>query len=188
MARRLSHVIGFDDAPFARTHRGDVLIVGALYSGLRLEGVLSAKVRRDGANSTSTLVRLLSQSRFKGHIQVIMLQGIAFAGFNVIDLHRLHESLRIPAVVVARKHPDLNAIKRALLHRVPGGERKWVLIERAGPMERVGGIYVQRAGLTLTQVDTLLGRFAIHSTIPEPLRVAHLIAGGIEAGESRHRP
>ncbi|MFQ5757204.1 MAG: DUF99 family protein [Acidiferrobacterales bacterium] len=188
MTRRLSHVIGFDDAPFARTHRGDVLIVGALYSGLRLEGVLSAKVRRDGANSTSTLVRLLLQSRFKGHIQIIMLQGIAFAGFNVIDLHRLHESLRIPAVVIARKPPDLNAIKRALLHRVPGGKRKWALIERAGPMERVGGVYVQRTGLSLKQVDKLLGRFAIHSAIPEPLRVAHLIAGGIETGESRHRP
>ncbi len=188
MARRLSHVIGFDDAPFSRAHRGDVLIVGALYSGLRLEGVLSGKVRRDGANSTSTLIQLLSGSRFKAHIQVIMLQGIAFAGFNVIDLHRLHESLGIPAVVVARKRPHMDAIKRALLYRVPGGKRKWALIEQAGPMERVRGVYVQRAGLTLRQVDRLLERFSIHSAIPEPLRAAHLIAGGVAVGESRHRP
>lgn len=188
MVRRLSHVIGFDDAPFTPGHRGDVLVVGAVYSGLRLEGVLSGKVRRDGANSTSTLVQLVSQSRFKAHIQALLLQGIAFAGFNVVDLRSLHESLQIPVVVVARKRPDMNAIRRALLHNVSGGKRKWALIEQSGPMERVTGLYVQRTGLSLSDVADLLKRYAINSAIPEPLRTAHLIAGGIVTGESRHRP
>lgn len=187
MPRRLSHIIGFDDAPFEPGHRGDVLIVGAVYSGLHLEGVLSGKVRRDGANSTATLVRLIAQSRYKTHIQVIMLQGIAFAGFNVIDLHGLHESLQIPVLVVARKRPDMNAIRQALLRNVRGGRRKWALIEQVGPMERVARIYVQRVGLSRKEVDDLLRRYAVNSAIPEPLRTAHLIAGGIVTGESRHR-
>ena len=29
----ISHVVGSDDAPFARSHRGDVLVVGAVHSG-----------------------------------------------------------------------------------------------------------------------------------------------------------
>ena len=188
MARRLSHVIGFDDAPFAPNHRGDVLIVGAVYSGLRLEGVLSGKVRRDGVNSTSTILRLVSASRFKAHIQVIMLQGIAFAGFNVIDVARLHETLKLPVIVVARQKPNLKAIKRALLRNVQGGARKWKLIEQAGPMRRVAKVYIQHFGLNLRQTEQLVRRCAINSVIPEPLRTAHLIAGGIAAGESRHRP
>jgi len=44
MAKRISRVIGFDDAPVERAHRGDALIVGAVFAGTRLEGVLSGKV------------------------------------------------------------------------------------------------------------------------------------------------
>jgi endonuclease V-like protein UPF0215 family len=187
MHGRISHVIGFDDAPFERTHRGDVLLVGSVYAGARLEGVLSGKVRRDGRNATRTIVSLVSRSRFRRHTQAILLQGIAFGGFNVVDLSALHAALGIPVVVVARKQPDFNSIRRALLYRVPGGRRKWALIEKLGPMEPVAGVYVQRAGLSLEGTGELIRRFAIHGALPEPLRTAHLVAGGIAAGESRHR-
>lgn len=184
---RLSHVAGFDDAPFERSHRGDVLVVGAVYSGARLEGVLSGKVRRDGVNSTATLIDLVAGSRFYPQLQAILLQGIAFAGFNVVDIHRLHEALGRPVLAVCRRHPNLDKIREALLHHVPGGRRKWRLIEKAGPMEFRAGVYVQRAGLSPTAAETLIADFARHGRLPEPLRTAHLIAGGIVHGESRHR-
>ena len=185
--RRFSHAIGFDDAPFDPAHRGNVLVVGAVYAGARLDGVLSGTVRRDGTNATRVLSELVNRSRFHEHLQVVMLQGIALAGFNVVDIHRLHAAIGLPVVVVSRRRPDLDAIRRALLDHVPGGARKWKLIERAGPMEAVGGVYVQRAGLSTAEAQALLKRHAIHSTIPEPLRTAHLIAGGIGLGESRQR-
>lgn len=188
MARRLAHVIGFDDAPFERAHRGDVPIVGTVYSGLRLEGIVIAKVRRDGLNSTDVLVRLITRSRFRGHLQLVMLQGIAFAGFNVIDLPRLHAALGIPVLVVVRKRPNMRAIERALLHKVRGGARKWRLIRRAGPVERLGAVYVQRAGLSAEETQSALARYALAGNLPEPLRTAHLIAGALARGESRHRP
>jgi endonuclease V-like protein UPF0215 family len=187
MPGKLSHVIAFDDAPFAPAHRGDVLIVGTVYSGPRLEGVLSGKVRRDGVNSTDTLVRLVRQSRHYAHLQLVMLQGIAFAGFNVVDLPRLQAALGLPVMTVVRHRPDMSAIKRALLHKVRGGKRKWRLIERAGALERVAGVYAQCVGLSAKQAGEVIERYAINSALPEPLRVAHLIAGGITLGESRHR-
>ncbi|NIR30021.1 MAG: DUF99 family protein [Gammaproteobacteria bacterium] len=187
MGRRLSHVVGFDDAPFLPRHRGDVLVVGAVYTGLRLEGVLSGKVRRDGANATRVLSHLIEGSRFGPHIQVVLLQGIAFGGFNVIDLHRLHATLGRPVIAVARKPPDMDAIRRALLEHVPGGARKWALLEGLGPMEPVANVFVQRAGISLEAAGSLIARLAVSSVLPEPLRTAHLIAGGIALGESRHR-
>lgn len=60
----ISHVIGFDDAPFPRNHRGNVRVLGAVFAGLRLEGVVSGVVRRDGLNSTRTLARLVADSKF----------------------------------------------------------------------------------------------------------------------------
>ena len=183
----LSHVVGFDDAPFERSWRGNVLVVGAVFAGSRLEGVLSCQVRRDGANATTELVRTLSESRFAAHLQCILLQGIAFAGFNVVDIHALHHELTIPVVVVARKAPDLQRIQDALLTSVRGGKRKWALIEKAGPMEAIENVYVQRAGIDLETTSELIRRFSFNGQLPEPLRTAHLIAGGVTRGESRHR-
>lgn len=163
------------------------MVVGAVFTGLRLEGVLSAKVRRDGANATSTLLQLVTGSRFSSHIQVVLLQGIAFAGFNVIDLPKLHAELGVPVIAVTRKHPNLEAVRQALIGHVPAGKRKWSLIEKLGPMEPVGDVFVQRVGISLDTVSALVQRLAVNSVLPEPLRTAHIIAGGITLGESRHR-
>ena len=184
---RISNVVGFDDAPFPRAHRGDVLVVGAVFAGKRLDGVLSGKVRRDGRNATDALTGVISGSRFMAQLQAVLIQGVAFAGFNVVDLQALNRRLGLPVVAVARKAPDLEAIRRALLTRVPGGRRKWAIIERLGPMEPAAGLYVQRAGIDLAATGGLLERFALNGRLPEPLRCAHLIAGGVTVGESRHR-
>ena len=182
-----SHVVGFDDSPFAQGRRGNVPVVGAVYAGLRLEGVVSGSVRQDGANAARNLARLVEGSKFARRIQLVMLQGIALGGFNVVDVHGLHRHLGIPILVVARRAPDLASVREALLTRVSGGARKWALIQRAGAMEPAGGVWVQRAGLTLEEAGLVVQRFAVHGRIPEPLRAAHLIAGGMATGQSRGR-
>ena len=103
------------------------------------------------------------------------------------DLKGLYTALGIPVLVASRRRPRVNAIRRALLGHVPAGVRKWRLIEQAGPMEPVQGLFVQRTGLSLSDAEALLRRFAITSKIPEPLRTAHLIAGAIVLGKSTHR-
>jgi hypothetical protein len=184
---RLNHVIGFDDGPFERTHRGDVLVVGAVFAGARLDGVLSGKLRRDGVNATRVIGAMVRGCRFFPQLHAVLLQGITFAGFNVVDLPRLHAELGLPVLVVSRRRPDLAAMRRALLDHVPGGARKWRLIEAAGPMEPIGRLHVQRAGLSPGEAAALVDGLCVTSLVPEPLRVAHLIAGGVTSGESSGR-
>ena len=187
MPRRVSHVVAFDDAPFDRTHRGDVLVVGAVFAGDRLDGVLSGRLRRDGANATRVLAELVQNSRYGPQLHAVLLQGITFAGFNVVDLPGLHALLGVPVLVVLRHRPDFDAVRCALLDHVPGGARKWRLIERAGPVEPLGRLFVQRAGIDLADATSLLDGLCLHSLVPEPLRVAHLIAGGVTRGQSSGR-
>lgn len=187
MSGRISNVIGFDDAPFDHHHRGDVALVGAVCSGTRLDGVLTGRVRRDGANSTARMLEMIQRSKFAEHVRAVLLQGIAVAGFNVVDIHRLHRGLDLPVMVVARRAPNLPAIRRALQRTGRGAERKWRLIERAGAMEPLRGVQVQRCGLSVGEAHQLLAATTLHGKLPEPLRVAHLIAGGWTTGTSRGR-
>ena len=187
MTRRLSNTIGFDDAPFPPHHRGDVPVVGAVCTGVRLDGVLKGRVRRDGANATRQLAQLISASRFVEHVQLVLLQGLTLAGFNVVDLRDLHRRLGLPVLAVVRKNPDLAAIRQALLQHVPGGARKWRLIESLPPVGRVGPVFVQMAGLGLEEAATVVQRLTLHGHIPEPLRLAHVIAGALTRGHSSGR-
>jgi hypothetical protein len=186
--RRLSNTVGFDDAPFARSHRGAVPVVGAVFADRHFDGVLVAAVEKDGADATAVLAATIAGSRFHEHIHLVLLQGVTLAGFNVVDARALSEQVARPVLVVARRGPDLDAVRRALEARLPGGAAKWRMIERLGPMEPCAGVYVQRVGLTAAQAAAVVERLAIHGRIPEPLRVAHLIAGALARGASRGRP
>jgi uncharacterized protein len=183
----ISHIIGFDDFPFSRAHRGNINIVGTVFCGTRLEGVLRGKIRRDGANSALEIARMVSSSKYAPQVQLVMLQGIAMAGFNVVDAHWLYKTLSIPILIVARRFPVMDGIRDALLTKVRGGKRKWALIEKLGEMEACQSVYVQRVGLTLPEANDVLRRTTVYGHIPEPLRHAHLIAGGIATGQSRGR-
>ncbi|MBX3025796.1 DUF99 family protein [bacterium] len=186
--RRLSNTVGFDDAPFARTHRGPVPVVGAVFADRRLDGVLLAAVEKDGTDATAVLAAMLTGSRFEEHVHLVLLQGVTLAGFNVVDAVALREQVGRPVLVVARRRPDLAAVRRALENRLPGGHARWRAIERLGAMEPCGGVCVQRVGLSAEEARVVVERLALHSRIPEPLRVAHLIAGAVGRGASRGRP
>jgi endonuclease V-like protein UPF0215 family len=207
------NVIGFDDGPFARDHRGDVFLAGVVCSDTRVDGVVSGRVRRDGTNSTRAMIEVVRRSQFGPGLQAVLLQGIAVAGFNVIDVHALRDALGVPVLVVTRRRPDMAAVRRALLSDAPairppvaGAARKWALIEAAGPMEpltasrramlRAAGsndaphprpLWVQRVGLTMERARALVECTTLHGSLPEPLRIAHLVAGGVVTGSSRGR-
>lgn len=184
------------------------MLVGVVCSGTRVDGIVRGQIRRDGANATRTMIDLVMRSQFGAHIQAVLLQGIAVGGFNVVDVHALSRALAVPVLVVTRKKPDLAAVRRALFSPDPkarpsvrGAARKWKLIEAAGTLEliessrrsrRAGAppsphVFVQRAGLSLAEARRVLLSTTLHGNIPEPLRLAHLIAGGITTGTSRGR-
>src|SRR5439155_72111 len=140
---------------------------------------VAGRVRRDGANSSAVMARLIFESRFVAHLQLIMLQGIAVAGFNVVDVFELHAATDLPILVVAKREPDLAAIRDTLTLRIRGGARKWNIIERLGSMERVRGVWIQRVGLTKEEAGLIVERHAVNGYMPEPLRVVHLIASGV---------
>src|SRR5262249_1430346 len=182
--RTLAHTLAFDDAPFARSHRGPVLVVGTAFAHLRLEGVLALRVLRNGEDATAALAAAIARSKFGPSADASLRPGVTLAGFNVVDIHALAETLDVPVVVVMRRPPRYEKVRRALLEHTPGGARKWELVRRAGPPEPVAGVHVQRAGIDLGLAGQLIAALSVDGRIPQPLRVAHLIAGGVATSVS----
>jgi len=132
-------------------------------------------------------LRLVRESKFYRHCNVLILQGVSFGGFNVVDAFALNRELKRPILLASRKNPDMETIMKVLLEKIPGGRKKWRCISRLGPMEPCHNCFVQRVGLSYEDALYMIKRFTIYGNIPEPLRIAHIIAGAVGTGTSTGR-
>lgn len=174
-----------DDGQFVPHVPGQVLVVGVVFrGGYWLDGVMHTKVEVDGFDATDKIASMITGSPHCKQLRVVMLNGITFAGFNVVDIKALNKATNLPVITVTRDKPDLDEIHEAL-QNLPESERRWKLILDAGePFElytrnEKEKIYVQTAGISLEDVEKIIRLTSTRSSIPEPLRVAHLIASGI---------
>ncbi len=184
--KREIRIVGFDDASFDKFSDKEVLVIGAVFrGGLWLEGVMTDIVAVDGDDATSVLAEMIARSRFKTQLQCIMLDGIAFGGFNVVDTELLHEKTGIPVIAVMRDYPEFEKMHSAL--KKLGHEEKIVLLEKAGEVHEADEIFFQVKGMPIKKAKELLKMTCTRSKIPEPIRVAHLMGAGIGKGESTGR-
>lgn len=180
-------VVGVDDGPVPRRLGAAVFVAAPVVrADGQLDGLLTTQVRRDGWNATERLLRMLSCSRFLPQVHAIMVDGIALGGLNVVDIRRLSDELERPVLTVVRHRPDQERFRK-VVQRLPRPARRWELVERAGPVLEAGPIFFQCAGATPTRARELLHATTLHGNLPEPIRLAHLIAGGVVDGESRGR-
>ncbi len=187
-----ARILGVDDGPFNKLKDKDVLIVATVFrGGLYPDAVLSSKVKIDGDDATIKLVELFNKCRQKRQLHAIMLKGIAFGGFNVIDIKRLATLTKKPVIVIIRDYPDFKKIKNALTKRVKDGDKKLRLLEKAGRPVKIKikgkSLYMQFANVTQKRALELIQLTSTRSFIPEPIRLAHMVAAGIVLGRSRGR-
>lgn len=186
MLKLEARVIGIDDGPFIKRKDKNVLLVGVVYRGGNFpDGVVSTTATVDGTDATEKIAAMINKSKFRSQLQAIMLKGVAVGGFNVIDIEKLHTLTKRPVIVVVRDYPDFDKIYHALAFL--GKKKAMQLIRKLPEPTKVGQLYVQYAGTDLNTVKELLRITCTRAFIPEPLRVAHLIAAGIIKGESRGR-
>ncbi|WP_330220724.1 DUF99 family protein [[Phormidium ambiguum] IAM M-71] len=180
---RTIRVIGFDDAPFVRRRGSRVAISGIVCANTRFEGMVWGYVRQDGWNATDTICKLLIGSKFLPQLHILLLDGIAFGGFNIIDLPLLSQRLGIPCVSVMRRPPNLSSMETAL-RRLPQSEKRWKILQRAGTINAFPPFYFQVCGETPEVTTAVLQRLTDCGNVPEALRLAHLIGAAVIQGES----
>ena len=186
MVKNEIRVIGIDDSPFNKFKDKKVLVVGVVMrGGLYVDGILSTKVSVDGDDATKNIIKMINNCKFKPQLQCIFLDGIAVGGFNVVDIQELNKKTNLPVIVVIRANPNIKKINETLLKI--NQKEKIKLIEKAGKAIQIKNIFVQTAGIKIEKAREILNIVCTRSLIPEPLRLAHIIAAGIISGGSKGR-
>jgi len=186
--KREIRIIGWDDAPFTFRDKKTVIIGTVFRGGSWMDGVVTSEIEIDGLDSTRKLIRAVNGTPHKKQLKVIMLDGITFGGFNIVDLGKLNDETGLPVIAVVREKPDLDSIRSAL-SKFDDSDRRWKLIEKAGELNsldvrnpktgKIKKIWFQNRGIEADAARSVIRISSTRSFIPEPLRVAHLIGHGL---------
>ena len=180
-------VIGVDDGVFTPRSKESVIVVGVVFrGGYWLDGVMHTRVKVDGFDATEKIASMIVDSPHRKQLRVIMLYGITFAGFNVVDIKGLSMKTGLPVIAVTREKPNIKKV-RAALKNLPKSEERWRAIVNAGESFEVATrsedakVFMQVFGVPVEDAVRILRLTSTRSNVPEALRVAHLVASGVSA-------
>ena len=176
-------VLGIDDGKFTPHTKGSVVVVGVVFrGGYSIDGVMHTHIAIDGLDATEKFVSMINCSPHRRQLRLLMLNGITFAGFNVVDLRRLNVETGLPVLALTHEKPDLMAVHEAL-NNLPHSQERWRIVLAAGEIHEITNkdskIYLELSGISLADAQKIIKLTSTRSNLPEPLRVAHLIASGI---------
>ncbi len=176
-------IVGVDDGAIPAIRRANqyALLVAVLFQGSTISEVRLGRIEVDGRDANRVLDSLLKNLRF----DVVMLSGISFGGFNLVDIHQLTRSTRKPVIAISGEKPDNPAVLRALRKHFSDWEERWRIVRNAGrlyafkPLPQEPKLYFEVNGAAPSCARKAIASAAIISRLPEPIRVAGILARGL---------
>jgi len=149
--------------------------------GREIGEVQLAPIEVDGMDATDKLLAMVDGKT----ADAVILGGITFAGFNVIDPHRVLQKTGAPVIVYSGREPNSGAMILALRKHFSDWERRWGIIEGLGriyeavTMPGEPPVHFEVVGCSAGWAEGVLRSSALVCRIPEPVRVAGIIARGV---------
>ncbi|MEM0329546.1 MAG: DUF99 family protein [Nitrososphaerota archaeon] len=159
---------------------GRAVLAGVVMRGdFVIDGVVFGECTVGGMDATDGILEMY-RSLGREDVMLIMLNGCIISWFNVIDLQRLHEETGLPVISVT--YNPSAGIREYFIKYFPEDWGKRVEVyERNGPrveMTNRNGfkIYFRSMGLDPDDAAKIIDRYTVFGRVPEPLRVARLLA------------
>jgi len=115
----------------------------------------------------------------------VMLSGVSFGGFNLVDLRLIVRTVRKPAIAVIGQKPDNRAVREALQKHFGDWRERWRAVRNAGPLyscrplRAEPKLYFEARGCSPAAAERIICSSSLISRLPEPVRVAGLLARGV---------
>lgn len=156
------------------------LLAGVVMRGdFVVDGVAFGRTSVGGDDATSAVAALYRRLR-RNDVNLLMVSGAILSLYNIIDVDALARKTRLPVICLTYK--ETHGIEDSIIRHFP--ERKEKKLEaygRLGKRERLRlssgfTVYARTSGLAEKDALALVNMFTLQGSLPEPVRVAKLLA------------
>ena len=149
--------------------RRDFIIDGFVFGNSTIEG-----------NDATDAILQMHQKLNRDDISFVMISGLIISMYNIIDIKKIWNKLKIPIIGVT--YEDSTGLEDAIKYHFPDSyQLKIEEYRRLGQRTKISlhtrnDVFVRIEGCTIQEAKNLLNTMTLQGAVPEPLRVAQMLA------------
>jgi len=156
-----------------------VLAGVVIRSDMIIDGFVFGSAELGGDDATDEIVNMFKRLN-RNDINVIILAGSVISMYNIIDIDSVGLKTNTPVISVTFEESE--GLEPHIKHHFPDSwEKKLSAYEKLGSREMTKlhtnyKIFVRPYGISLEICKRILDKFTIQGALPEPIRLARLLA------------
>ena len=164
---------------FRQGQKNSVLAGVVIRRDLVIDGLALGMTSVGGDDATRSIVSLYRKLR-RNDVNLLMVSGAILSLYNIIDVDELSRRTRLPVICLTYK--ETSGIEDSIRRHFPNtAEKKLEAYRKLGKRKKVRlasghTVYARTAAIELGQARSMLDMFTLQGSLPEPVRVARLLA------------
>ena len=164
---------------FSQTSKKSVLVGIVMSTDLVIDGFVMGHSTVGGDDATDAILAMHEKLN-RSDVSFLLISGIVISLYNMVDVKRISEKVGLPVIGVT--YEESPGIEDAIKHHFPESyDSKLAEYSKLGSREKITlhtshNLYIRNEGCTVLEATQLLDKITLQGSIPEPLRIAHLLA------------
>jgi hypothetical protein len=164
---------------FRPDQRWSVLAGVVMRGDLVVDGLAIGRASVGGNDATSSIASLYRKLR-RNDVNLLMVSGCILSLYNIVDVDGL--ALRVKLPVICLTYRETFGIEDAIRHHFPDrAEEKLAAYRKLGARKKMKlrsghAVFARTSGLSDKDALAVVDTFTLQGSVPEPLRVARLLA------------
>ena len=144
-----------------------------------IDGFVFGSATIEGDDATDIIISMYEKLD-RNDISFVLVSGLIISMYNIVDMKKLWKKIKMPIIGVTYEESD--GIEGAIRHHFPNSyEPKIEQYQNLGTRTKMSlhtkhDIYLRVEGCDMKEAKKLLDAFTLQGAIPEPLRVAQILA------------
>jgi len=147
-----------------------------------IDGITFGSATIEGDDATDVIIKMHEKLN-RDDLSFVLISGLVISMYNIVNIHQIYQKLKIPIIGVT--YQESEGLDEAIKHHFPNSyDEKLEKYHKLGRREKITlhtshDIFVRIEGCALDEAKRLLDSFTLQGTMPEPLRVAQMLAHAI---------
>ena len=177
--KKAVRALGVSESFIKGVSKSSVLAGVVMRADMAIDGFVFSAATVGGMDATEKMIEMYEDLE-REDINLLMLNGCIISWYNVVDLQKLRDNIKKPLLCVT--YEESEGLEKYFVELFPKDwEFRVEVYHRNGlrtPISLHTGhtVYTRFLNMTLAETKGILNKFTLHGSIPEPLRVARLLA------------